>query len=258
MISFLIETQRKSQQVRVREDDGLLRFDRMLSPPSTIRATTASFETPSPRMAIRSMPWSSSGSPLSRLPHRRQAHRSIQDVGREGQGREDPGRSPPRSDVDHLESLEDVPPHLLKEIERFFAMYKELEEKKTGVEGWKESRRGHPCHRSHARASSPMGCETEIRKQTQGRRGAKETSPAFTLSYSEGVGLARGDVAGGGDSPTSSTVRPMSSDRSTPMMRAMLPPGRPTASSHPREGESTRREHQRRRPRQDGEHDYSA
>src|SRR4030043_2451999 len=36
----------------------------------------------------------------------------------------------------HIESLSDVPPHLLKEIEHFFSIYKELEEKKTGVEGW--------------------------------------------------------------------------------------------------------------------------
>lgn len=38
----------------------------------------------------------------------------------------------------HIESLSDVPPHLLKEIEHFFAIYKELEEKKTGVEGWED------------------------------------------------------------------------------------------------------------------------
>jgi inorganic pyrophosphatase len=36
----------------------------------------------------------------------------------------------------HIRSLSDVPPHLLKEIEHFFKVYKELEEKKTGVEGW--------------------------------------------------------------------------------------------------------------------------
>ncbi len=36
----------------------------------------------------------------------------------------------------HIRTLEDVPPHLLKEIEHFFKIYKELEEKKTGVEGW--------------------------------------------------------------------------------------------------------------------------
>ena len=36
----------------------------------------------------------------------------------------------------HLESLADVPPHLLKEIEHFFKVYKDLEEKKVGVEGW--------------------------------------------------------------------------------------------------------------------------
>jgi inorganic pyrophosphatase len=39
----------------------------------------------------------------------------------------------------HIEELSDLPPHLLKEIEHFFAIYKELEAKKTGVEGW-ESR----------------------------------------------------------------------------------------------------------------------
>jgi inorganic pyrophosphatase len=37
-----------------------------------------------------------------------------------------------------IESLSDVPPHLLKEIEHFFSIYKELEEKKTGVEGWED------------------------------------------------------------------------------------------------------------------------
>lgn len=38
----------------------------------------------------------------------------------------------------HIESLKDVPPHLLKEIEHFFAIYKDLEEKITGVEGWED------------------------------------------------------------------------------------------------------------------------
>lgn len=36
----------------------------------------------------------------------------------------------------HINSLEDVPPHLLKEIEHFFSVYKDLEEKKVGVDGW--------------------------------------------------------------------------------------------------------------------------
>lgn len=35
-----------------------------------------------------------------------------------------------------LSSLDDVPKHLLLEIEHFFQIYKELEKKKTGVEGW--------------------------------------------------------------------------------------------------------------------------
>jgi inorganic pyrophosphatase len=38
----------------------------------------------------------------------------------------------------HIESLDGVPPHLLKEIEHFFAIYKDLEEKITGVEGWED------------------------------------------------------------------------------------------------------------------------
>lgn len=38
----------------------------------------------------------------------------------------------------HLTSLKDCPPHLLKEIEHFFKIYKDLEEKKTGVEGWQD------------------------------------------------------------------------------------------------------------------------
>jgi len=37
-----------------------------------------------------------------------------------------------------IKTLSDVPPHLLKEIEHFFAVYKELENKKVGIEGWKD------------------------------------------------------------------------------------------------------------------------
>jgi inorganic pyrophosphatase len=36
----------------------------------------------------------------------------------------------------HIRTLDGVPPHLLKEIEHFFAVYKDLEEKKTAVHGW--------------------------------------------------------------------------------------------------------------------------
>lgn len=38
----------------------------------------------------------------------------------------------------HIKELSDVPPHLLKEIEHFFSIYKELEQKKVAVEGWKD------------------------------------------------------------------------------------------------------------------------
>lgn len=38
----------------------------------------------------------------------------------------------------HIRNLSEVPPHLLKEIEHFFKIYKELEKKKTAVEGWQD------------------------------------------------------------------------------------------------------------------------
>lgn len=38
----------------------------------------------------------------------------------------------------YIQALSDVPPHLLKEIENFFEIYKTLEKKKTGVEGWED------------------------------------------------------------------------------------------------------------------------
>jgi inorganic pyrophosphatase len=37
-----------------------------------------------------------------------------------------------------ITKLEDVNPHLLKEIEHFFQVYKDLEKKKVGVEGWED------------------------------------------------------------------------------------------------------------------------
>jgi len=43
----------------------------------------------------------------------------------------------------HIERLADAPPHLLKEIEHFFTIYKELEKKKTGVEGWEDVEAAH-------------------------------------------------------------------------------------------------------------------
>lgn len=36
----------------------------------------------------------------------------------------------------HIYSLEEVPPHLLKEIEHFFSIYKDLEQKNVTVNGW--------------------------------------------------------------------------------------------------------------------------
>ena len=36
----------------------------------------------------------------------------------------------------HIKTLKEVPPHLLREIGHFFRIYKDLEKKKTGIEGW--------------------------------------------------------------------------------------------------------------------------
>ncbi len=38
----------------------------------------------------------------------------------------------------HIEGLDDVPPHLLREIEHFFAIYKDLEHKEVTIEGWRD------------------------------------------------------------------------------------------------------------------------
>src|SRR5690606_10023610 len=37
-----------------------------------------------------------------------------------------------------VKDLSDVPPHLLREITHFFQVYKDLEDKKTRVGGWKD------------------------------------------------------------------------------------------------------------------------
>lgn len=45
----------------------------------------------------------------------------------------------------HLEELEDAPPHLLKEIEHFFSMYKDLEGKSTEIVGWNDKKAAIAC-----------------------------------------------------------------------------------------------------------------
>lgn len=37
---------------------------------------------------------------------------------------------------DHINDLQDMPEHVLKEIEHFFRVYKDLEKKETIIEGW--------------------------------------------------------------------------------------------------------------------------
>jgi inorganic pyrophosphatase len=38
-----------------------------------------------------------------------------------------------------VKSLDDVAPHILKEIEHFFKVYKDLENKETNIMGWKDA-----------------------------------------------------------------------------------------------------------------------
>ena len=38
----------------------------------------------------------------------------------------------------HIQRLSDFPPHILREIEHFFEVYKDLENKETKIEGWKD------------------------------------------------------------------------------------------------------------------------
>lgn len=38
-----------------------------------------------------------------------------------------------------VKSLDDVPPHILEEIAHFFRVYKDLENKETHIEGWKDA-----------------------------------------------------------------------------------------------------------------------
>jgi len=55
-------------------------------------------------------------------------------------GRDDKVLCVPKSDPlwNYIYALEQVPPHLLDEIEHFFTIYKDLEQKKVTVEGWKD------------------------------------------------------------------------------------------------------------------------
>lgn len=55
----------------------------------------------------------------------------------------------------HISRLGEVSPHLLKEIEHFFKVYKDLEHKKTGIEGWQDREAAieviHEAQRRHGR-----------------------------------------------------------------------------------------------------------
>lgn len=53
------------------------------------------------------------------------------------------------------EQLSDIPAHLLRELEHFFAVYKDLEGKKTAVEGWQDAPEAYAAIERARRAFSP-------------------------------------------------------------------------------------------------------
>ncbi len=44
---------------------------------------------------------------------------------------------------DQIKAMNDVPPHVRREIEYFFTIYKELEGKKTKIKGWRGTKEAH-------------------------------------------------------------------------------------------------------------------
>jgi len=58
-----------------------------------------------------------------------------------------------------VNDLSDVPAHLLREIEHFFQIYKDLEEKKTGVEGWEDRSHAHEAIADSRRRHAQEGGE---------------------------------------------------------------------------------------------------
>jgi inorganic pyrophosphatase len=55
----------------------------------------------------------------------------------------------------NAEELADVPGHLLRELEHFFSIYKELEGKKTNVEGWQDAPEAYAAIERARRAYQP-------------------------------------------------------------------------------------------------------
>lgn len=57
----------------------------------------------------------------------------------------------------YIETLKDVPPHLLREIEHFFSIYKDLEDKKVDVDGWEDRDAALPVIRDSRRRFAEAG-----------------------------------------------------------------------------------------------------
>ncbi|MCB0354639.1 MAG: inorganic diphosphatase, partial [Bdellovibrionales bacterium] len=57
----------------------------------------------------------------------------------------------------HITELAALPPHLLKEIEHFFKVYKDLEDKKTEIRGWKGKKEAEELIREARKAFEKKG-----------------------------------------------------------------------------------------------------
>lgn len=64
---------------------------------------------------------------------------------------------------DQVKALEDVAPHVLKEIEHFFQVYKDLENKKTVIKGWKDSRFAQELYRDCVKRYEAAHANAQVR-----------------------------------------------------------------------------------------------
>lgn len=62
-----------------------------------------------------------------------------------------------------IHSYTEIPPHILREIEHFFSIYKDLEGKRTSVLGWKSREEAHKVIQSSHERFAPLRAQESIR-----------------------------------------------------------------------------------------------
>ena len=126
----------RSQQVRVRQEFHVFGWTGIFTRPSIIREITALYRARSAGDGDPLECWCLSTRQASRVPDRSAAHRNAGDA-RSGQDRrEDPRRRPEQPALPGCSKLSEIYPHMLREIQHFFATYKDLEGKRTEMIGW--------------------------------------------------------------------------------------------------------------------------